>query len=189
MTSEIPVQESELVVRCQKGDLSAFEELFYRYQSDAYNIAYGLMGNVEDAKDMTQEAFVRAYEKIHQFQRRSSFRTWIAKITTNLCLDELRKRQRRRTESLEAHPDALRKPTHDPSALERLLQQERVEKLQQILHGLPEKYRVILVLRDIQGYSYEEIAQILGCSLGRVKSRLHEARQELKHRCLKSDVF
>ncbi len=189
MTRHPQCNESDLVERSQKGDVTAFEELFHRHQSDAYHVAYGIMGNVEDAKDMTQEAFVRAYEGISKFKRQASFRTWISRITTNLCLDEIRKRKRRRTESIEEHPVLEMKPIQDSSALEKLLKDEQLEILQQVLGILPEKYRVLILLRDIQGHSYQEIADIVGCSLGRVKSRLHEARQELKRLCVKQQLL
>ena len=173
-------EDLELVTRSQTGDTSAFEQLFRRYQSDVYQTAYAFMGNTDDAQDMTQEAVVRAYQSLRKFRQESSFRTWITRIVTNLCLDELRKRKRRRTESLDGNPVIQQKVVTQASALDSLIEAEKHEQLQSMLTLLPEKYKALIVLRDVQGYSYNEIADILGCSLGRVKSRLHEARQELK---------
>lgn len=180
VSEHAPSQDLELVSRSQKGDTTAFEALFNTYQSDVYRTAYGMMGNVEDAKDMTQEAFVRAYKNIRKFKKQASFRTWITRITTNLCLDELRKRKRRGTESIEENPVAEYQMASSATALDGLIDEEQRALLQKMLDVLPEKYRTLIVLRDVQGLSYAEISDILGCSLGRVKSRLHEARQELR---------
>lgn len=178
--------EKLLVAKSKKGDVAAFEELISGYEKKAYNIAYRMMGNEEDAKDMAQEAFIKIYKSIKNFREESSFSTWLYRIVTNVCLDEIRKRKRNETVPLEisiqnddgaAHIElGADKETPDDIY-------ERIEKRQLIfnaINSLSEDYKTVIVLRDVQGFGYEEIASMLNCSLGTIKSRINRARNALK---------
>ncbi|MEA4960515.1 RNA polymerase sigma factor [Lutispora sp.] len=180
--------ESErlLVDKSKKGNLDAFEELISAYEKKAYNIAYRMMGNEEDAKDMAQEAFIKIYKSIQNFREESSFSTWLYRIVTNVCLDELRKRKNNRQVPLELNIE-----TDKGSAIVELSAEketpediyERVEKrqlIQNAISSLGDDYKTVIILRDIQGFGYEEIASMLNCSLGTIKSRINRARNQLK---------
>lgn len=178
--------EKLLVAKSKKGDIAAFEELISAYEKRAYNIAYRMMANEEDAKDMAQEAFIKIYKSIKNFREESSFSTWLYRIVTNVCLDEIRKRKRNNTLPLEINIESDKGAAHieigaDKETPEDIF--ERIEKRQLILNAinsLNEDYKTVIVLRDIQGFGYEEIASMLSCSLGTVKSRINRARNALK---------
>lgn len=177
-----------LVERAKRGDVEAFEQLISQYEKKVVNTAYRLTGNIEDAMDVAQEAFIRAYSSIPEFRGDSSFATWLFRIVHNACLDELRKRKRQRITSLDEPVQssdgemerqlAVANSSDGPEeALERVEVQRAV---QESINALDEEYRIVVVMRDIQGYSYNEIAETLGINLGTVKSRLNRARNALK---------
>jgi RNA polymerase sigma-70 factor, ECF subfamily len=177
-----------LVERAKRGDVAAFEQLISQYERKVYTIAYRLTGNYEDASDVAQEAFIRAYSSIPEFRGDSSFATWLFRIVNNACLDELRKRKRQWVTSLDERLElgdgevdrqvAVANAEEGPEqVLERIELQRTV---QESIKSLDEEYRVVILMRDIQGYSYNEIAASLGINLGTVKSRLNRARQALK---------
>lgn len=177
-----------LVERAKRGDVEAFEQLISQYEKKVVNTAYRLTGNIEDAMDVAQEAFIRAYSSIPEFRGDSSFATWLFRIVHNACLDELRKRKRQRVTSLDEPVQssdgemerqlAVANSSDGPEeALERVEVQRAV---QESINALDEEYRIVIVMRDIQGYSYNEIAETLGINLGTVKSRLNRARNALK---------
>jgi RNA polymerase sigma-70 factor (ECF subfamily) len=177
-----------LVERAKRGDVEAFEQLISQHQKTVYNIAYRLTGNHEDASDVAQEAFVRAYSSLAEFRGDSSFATWLYRIVNNACLDELRKRRRQRVtyidEALTMDDGEMSRQIADTAdgpeqALERVEIQRAV---QESINSLDPEYRVVLVMREIQGYSYQEIADALGINLGTVKSRLNRARHALKEK-------
>lgn len=177
-----------LVERAKRGDVEAFEQLISQHQKTVYNIAYRLTGNHEDASDVAQEAFIRAYSSLAEFRGDSSFATWLYRIVNNACLDELRKRKRQRVtyidESVTMDDGEMSRQLADTAdgpeqALERVEIQRAV---QDSIKSLDDEYRVVLVMRDIQGYSYNEIADALGINLGTVKSRLNRARHALKEK-------
>jgi len=171
------MEDADLVQLCQKGDMDAFGQLFNRHQKQVYNISFRMMGNREDASDITQEIFVRAYQKIGKYNFKSSFATWLYRLATNFCIDELRKRKR----DVNAMPldEAISEVnSNTPEDIAILNDTER--QVWDALNSLKEKERAILILKDIEGLSYNEIAEVFECSLGRVKSRIHEARQKLK---------
>ena len=177
-----------LVERAKRGDVEAFEQLIGQHQKTVYNIAYRLTGNHEDASDVAQEAFIRAYSSLAEFRGDSSFATWLYRIVNNACLDELRKRKRQRLtyidESVTMDDGEMSRQIADTAdgpeqALERVEIQRAV---QESISTLDDEYRVVLVMRDIQGYSYNEIAESLGINLGTVKSRLNRARNALKEK-------
>lgn len=181
-------QEDELVARSRDGDIDAFEELVSRYERKIYTIAYRLIGNYDDADDLTQEAFLRAFKSIKNFRGEASFQTWMCRIVTNVCRDEMRKRKRVVFESLDETitlcDGEVQKQiaSSEPGPSELYERKEAQETIQKYINSLSPDFRVALVLRDIQGYSYEEIAQQLQCSLGTVKSRISRARNNLKNK-------
>ncbi|MFQ6040069.1 MAG: RNA polymerase sigma factor [Candidatus Poribacteria bacterium] len=175
-------EERVLIQRCQQGDRDAYEQLFLRYKDAVYNVAYGMLSNTEDAQDMTQEVFLRVFEKISQFRFKSSFSTWLYRIAVNICLDERRKRQKRHANAAELTERYKRMRPSVNTPEDELLKKERQSQLQQAFANLKEAHRTILVLREMEGLSYDELAKVLKCSTGRVKSRLHEARMELRQK-------
>lgn len=182
--------EKKLVERSQNGDINAFEELVCLNERKIYTIAYRMLGNTEDASDICQEAFLRAFASINKFRGEASFSTWVTRIVTNLCRDELRKRQRTKLESLDERiiigDSEIDKQLPDlkPGPEESYESREFQERIQNIINTLTPEFRMALVLRDIYGYSYDEIAGQLECSLGTVKSRINRARKHLKDRLM-----
>jgi RNA polymerase sigma-70 factor (ECF subfamily) len=144
------------------------------------------MGNHEDANDLAQEAFLRAFQSIGNFRGEASFLTWMCRIVTNLCRDELRKKYRTQIESLDEEitlgEGEVKKQvaSSEPGPAELYEKKELQEKIQELINTLSPEFRLALVLRDIQGFTYEEIAEQLECSLGTVKSRINRARKYLK---------
>lgn len=180
--------EKLLIKKSKSGDVEAFEQLIFDYQKKAYNIALRIMGNQEDAKDMCQEAFIRIFKSIEGFKEQSSFSTWMYRIVTNVCLDEIRKKKKNDTVSLDNTFETQNGEVHFETASDEDTPEEafiRTEKRRIILkeiNSLSEEYKTAIVLRDIQGFSYEEIANILCCSIGTVKSRINRGRNILKNR-------
>lgn len=166
------------------GDLSAFDELVRRYERKIYGLAYQFMGNHADAGDLAQDTFIRMYQALGTFRGEASFSTWLYRIAANICRDELRKQQRRKVVSLEDTPEIF--PAAIPttqsycSPEEAFAQRELQSMVQSCMNELSDGHRLILVLREINGLSYEEISQVLQCSMGTVKSRISRARNLLK---------
>jgi RNA polymerase sigma-70 factor (ECF subfamily) len=183
------MDEAALIQMAQAGDLDAFNRLVLNYQNALYNQAMRMLSEPEAAEDSTQDAFIIAYRKIHTY-RGGSFRAWLLRIITNLCYDELRRRKRRPTTALEPisqedeeieSPYWLTDPSESPeSAAER---SELSQALQNCLSGLPDDFRAIVILVDIQGLDYTEAAESMDSPLGTVKSRLARARTRLRE-CL-----
>lgn len=182
--------EEQLLTRSLQGDNEAFEELVIKYQNKVYTLAYRYMGNEEDAYDMAQESLLKAYRSLSTFKGKSSFSTWIYRITTNVCLDELRRRKRRIASlSLDERlatreGDEVEKEIVDPAPTADAVyeQREYSQYIQTILNRLRPEHRAILILRDMMDFSYTEIADILQCSVGTVKSRLSRARLVFKEK-------
>lgn len=188
--------EQLLVERSKNGDISAFEMLVETYQKKVFNLAYRIIGNYDDANDLAQEAFIRIFRSISGFKGQSSFSTWIYRITTNVCLDEIRKRKNKLVQSLDediqTDDGEMQRQimSDDPLPDEILEKQELRAVINDSLEELKEEYRIIITLRDIQGMSYEEIAKALDCPTGTVKSRINRARQALKNVLLtKKELF
>ena len=181
----MPLTDHSLVERCRANDDAAFGEVVTRYKAKIYNYVYRMTGSSEDAEDLTQEVFIRMYTSIDSFRGQSSLNTWLFRIAGNLCIDRFR-RSKNRTPAFsldEPVSDDIR--THEVAdetyAPHRLLENvEMAEQIQAALAKLPEKLRATLLLHDIEGLPYEEIAQIAGCPLGTVKSRLFNARMQLR---------
>ena len=178
--------EKNLLDRAKKGDVEAFERLVEGYQKKAFNIAYRMMGNYDDANDLAQEAFIRVYKSIGNFKEESSFSTWIYRIVTNVCLDELRKRKNRNVVSIDEDvklddSEVKRQIESDGPTPEELVERNELKRVVgEAIKELSEEHRLVILLRDIQGFSYEEIARIVKCPEGTVKSRINRARQALK---------
>ena len=180
------MDETILIQKSQRGDMDAFEQLLLRYEKKVYTIAYKYMGNAEDASDLAQEAMIKVYQSIGTFRGEYSFGTWIGRITANKCLDELRKRKKLQTTSLDEELELEEGSVQKEIVSERdtpeqhTIRQETVHYVQQKLQQMKEEYRMVLVLRELEGHSYEDIADMLNCSLGTVKSRISRARNYLK---------
>ena len=180
--------DKNLVILAQNGDHNAFRQLVERYQRKVYSVAYSMVRNPDDAMDLSQEAFVKAYRNLKGFQGQSSFYTWIYRITVNLGIDHLRKAGRYHTVD---YDDRIGREGDDdggellPSKLgtspsKALMRKELVDKMQEALEQLSPNHRTILILREIEGMSYEEMAEILDISKGTVMSRLHHARKNMQ---------
>lgn len=177
------MDEQALIEAARKGDARAFNQLVMLYQSMAYNVAYRILGNGDAAADATQDAFISAFKAMRKF-RGGSFKAWILRIVTNACYDQLRSKQRRPTDSLDDLPVEQDHVTylHDESEQpdEYVERRELNLVIQRGILALPPEQRVVLVLSDVQGLSYDEIVQATGLSLGTVKSRLSRGRAKLR---------
>ena len=177
-------EEYAVIRRVCAGDTDAFEALVTAYQKQVYNLALRTVGNEEDAADMTQEAFLRAYRSLGSFRGDSKFSVWLYRLTTNICIDFLRTRGRRPTVSLTAadedeEPQELDVADDRFDPVQSLERAELRRAVQRGLASLPEDYRRILMLRELSGLSYAEIGQVLRLEEGTVKSRLFRARKKL----------
>ena len=180
-TEELDIaQERELVLRCQKGDVDAMGTLVIRYQHWVYNIAYGILGHHQDAQDVAQDAFLSVWENIGKFEFRSQFSTWLYRIVKNKCFNHIDQHQRRKTDPTEIDDSQPWVPLDTATPEDAALRSEEKDIVHNALAKLKDSYREILVLRELRELRYEEISEILSCTLGRVKSRLHEARKALK---------
>lgn len=188
-------EEELLVAKARRGDTAAFESLVAQYEKKVYNLAYRLTSNHDDASDIAQEAFIRVYTSLAGFKGDSSFATWLTRIVYNVCYDELRKRKRQRTTSLDEpatiEDETIERQVADSAdgPAEELERKETRAMVQQGIMSLDETYRAVIVLRDLQGYTYEEIARITGLELGTVKSRLNRARHQLKEKFSRLELF
>jgi RNA polymerase sigma-70 factor (ECF subfamily) len=167
--------EVALLRRCQERDERAFRELVERYQRRTYWIAYNMLNNYDTAKEVSQEAFVRVFRNIARFDVRRNFYTWLYQIVVNLSIDHLRKASHGRAVDLDEMGGLADPGPRDPAAAgERTELRRRVHRA---LDRLPPKYKAVLTLRDIQGFSCEEIGEIVGCTNATVRWRLHRARK------------
>ena len=185
------MEESQLIRRATEGDASAFNTLLGQHERRMYAVALRMCGNAEDAQDCLQEAMLRVYRAISGFKGQSSFATWVYRITMNTCLDELRKRKNRPGTSLDNLVDSGWSPTDEDDTPERhALRGEVRSSLQAFIRELPEDMRAAIVLRDIEGYAYEEIAQMLDTNVGTIKSRISRGREKLREKIkLKAELF
>lgn len=176
--------EKELIEKCKKNDRSAFNTLVQTYQSKIINLAYGMLSNQEDACDAAQEVFIRVYRGIFKFEQKSSFSTWIYRITVNVCNDILRKRTRTApTVSIYQDSDEehiIELPDDKPTPSEHLEMTETQLLVKNALNALSDEYRTVITLYDLEGLSYDEISSVLNCPIGTIKSRLNRARKMLR---------
>ncbi|QTL97743.1 sigma-70 family RNA polymerase sigma factor [Iocasia frigidifontis] len=183
----VEISDKELIKKFRNNDESAFEELVLRYQKKVYNTVLRMLSNLDDASDITQEIFIKVYQNLEKFKGQSSFSTWLFSIAGNHCRDELRKRQKELKHSSLDSIAEERKETERVSdnnsnyqPEERSIQNEQFRDIEIALSKLSIEYRESLVLRDIQGFTYDEISKILGLPAGTVKSRLSRARRKLR---------
>jgi RNA polymerase sigma factor (sigma-70 family) len=178
-------EERRLVETAQRGDVESFNALVRLYEGRLYNLCYRMLGDADSAADAAQDAFLSAFRNLRSF-RGGSFRSWILRIATNTCYDVLRARKRRPTTSLDIETDGgedsapLQIADSAESPDDFALRRELAAAIQQGLATLPEEQRIILILSDIQGLAYEEIADITDTNLGTVKSRLSRGRARLR---------
>ena len=180
------VDESVLVKRAREGDLSAYDDLVRRYQERIYATIYHITANHEDANDLAQEAFIKAYQALKSFKGGSSFYTWVYRIAVNKTINFLKQRRNKAQMSLD---DLDFNAEHDPDLVALISDKtprreaglaELQEKLNSAMQRLSEPHRLVVTLHDVQGLSHEEIADIMGCNIGTVRSRLFYARQQLQ---------
>ena len=187
--------ENEIITRCKRGDREAFNELVLKYQTQVFNIAYGMLSDYDDASDAAQEVFIKVYRSIASFRGQSSFTTWLYRICANVCNDALRKRQRRGVNvSIDAEEDekgaAAELASEMPTPEESVEMSERQRAVREAIASLSDEYREVIVLADIRGLSYDETADVLNCPVGTVKSRLNRARAALRKKLLdKRELF
>lgn len=186
----IPLEDVELIERVRNGETEAYGVLVRKYQDRVFNACWRICGNLEDARDLTQEAFLKALENLPKFRHESGFYTWIFRVAVNLALTHRRSSKRRRTISLDAVSGAA---GTQAESLARRLESDSTEEgpdhsvaeaelqghMVRALNALEDDYRAVIVLRDIEGFDYSEIAEILYVPTGTVKSRLHRARAAL----------
>jgi len=183
---------SDLIVRCQTGNREAFDELIARYQRYVFNLVYQHLGDIDDIDDVAQEVFVRIYKFIRKYRGQASLESWIYKIVLNYCRTHARRRsslarlfvpisttkhdEERSFELLDALPD------HSYNPEKTIEQRKIVQEIMEAVRALPEIYRNILIMREVNELSYEEIAEILGISIGTVKSRISRARDLVRQK-------
>lgn len=178
--------DEELVLKSQKGDVHAFEELVERYHGKIYGLTYNMTSNREDAEDLTQEVFVKAFEALPKFRGKSSFYTWLYRIAVNKTINYRKKRNRKRALSLDQFDqdiktdDVYHELTTKGSPLRNMSLSELQIKLNEALQNLSEKHRTVVVMHDMQGIPHDEIAKVVGASVGTVRSRLFYARRQMQ---------
>jgi RNA polymerase sigma-70 factor (ECF subfamily) len=184
---------ARLFTGVSRNDRKEFDSLVGRFHRQAYNVAYRMTGNHADAEDLTQESFLRAYRFFDRYNRDMPFENWLFRIMSRVFVDELRKRPKYKTTSLDqplnnpASGDAdvmLEIPDFDSNPANMVLSDALDERLQRSLDSLPDEFRMAVILADVEGLSYEEIAETMNCSLGTVRSRLHRGRKLLRKRML-----
>jgi RNA polymerase sigma-70 factor (ECF subfamily) len=182
----VPVEEVVLVQRAREGDLQAYDDLVRRYQERIYATVYHMTSNHEDANDLAQEAFIKAFQALKTFKGGSSFYTWVYRIAVNKTINFLKQRKNKTQMSLD---DLDFNAEHDPDLVALISEKtprrevnlaELQEKLNEAMQKLSEPHRLVVTLHDVQGMSHEEIAKIVGCNIGTVRSRLFYARQQLQ---------
>lgn len=181
------MDEEKLIAQAQQGDVAAYNRLVLHYQDIVYSVALRIMKDPTSAEDATQEAFISAYKALKRF-RGGSFKSWLLRIVTNACYDELRWRKRRPQSSLDAITDEIESPSfmadNSVGPEERQQQVELIDAVERCLEELPDEQRIAAVLCDVEGRDYKEIADIMSTSLGTVKSRISRARSKLRD-CLR----
>lgn len=184
----------EKLVECvKKGNVDAFEDIVKRYENKVYGIIFHMMKNQNEVEDLAQEVFLKVYKNLDKFKGESSLYTWIYKITVNLCLDELKKRKNviYLDEKITVGDGEIDKelPSNERSQEEQYEDKELKKNLHRCINKLPDKQKMMIVLRDIKGFSYDEIAEITNNKIGTVKSQINRARLKLKELLDKEGTF
>lgn len=189
------VSDEDLMLECRKGDMSAFELLVRRYQNALVNYIYYIINDYHRAEDLAQETFLRVYKSASRYEPKASFKSWLYTIATNLSRNEIRNRTRRKTYYLEDMVDEDEDVYHSEYMVDTRFQpdilyekKERQQLIRKTLNQLPENQRLALTLVTYQELSYEEISEILNCSVGAVKSLIHRARQNMKKLLIKVGI-
>src|SRR5260221_13548043 len=178
------VSDKALVRKAQRGDMPAFEELVLRHRDKIFARAFSMMRNEDEALDLSQEAWVKGWQRLKQFQGESSFVTWMTRIVINLCLDQLRKQKRQRAESIEQLDEELggverQMPAVTVNPTEGLERSELRARIDRALNQLSYEHRTLLILHEFEDLEYKEIAKRMECSIGTVMSRLFYARRKM----------
>lgn len=166
-----------LLHHAQQGNTAAFGELVRRYQNAVFSVCYRLRGNRQEAEDMSQQTFIRAYERLHTFEAERPFLPWIRRVATNVCLNAMERRQPEPVDVETLEPGLPAPPTVDPA--QKVAEQQRVERLYAAVLALPPAYRAVIELRHFQELSYEEVSELLNLPLNTIKSHLFRARKLL----------
>jgi RNA polymerase sigma-70 factor (ECF subfamily) len=193
--AQVDVSELELVKRCQAGETEAFDELVTRYRTRIFAMIYNMVHNEQDAWDLAQDSFVKAWKSIKRFRGRSSFYTWIYRIVMNVTIDWLRKKQVKGAgaefddsiQLKEIDPASKTVPKADPLPHERMERTEIRARIDNAIAQLSPDHRAVILMKEIESMQYHEIAETLGCSIGTVMSRLFYARKRLQN--LLKDVY
>jgi RNA polymerase sigma-70 factor (ECF subfamily) len=178
------LSDEALVKSAQRGDMVAFEEMVARHRDKIYARAFSLMRNEDEALDLSQEAWIKGWQRLKQFHGDSSFVTWMTRIVINLCLDQLRKQKRHRTESIEQMDEESggverQMPVVVTNPTERLERGELRQRIDRALAQLSVEHRTVLILHEFEELEYKQIAKVMGCSIGTVMSRLFYARRKM----------
>ena len=176
-TSDTKLNDAALVARARAGDRRAFPELLRRHEDAVYRVCYRILGNREDAKDATQEAFIRVYDRLDTFEGRSAFRTWLLRLSVNVSLNL---RKKRGDDVQELPPERLLGADLEPGPEERAVTSEQLEWLQKALGHLDDNHRAAVVLRDLEGLSYAEISEVLDVPEGTARVWAYRGRRRLK---------
>ncbi|PJF39962.1 MAG: sigma-70 family RNA polymerase sigma factor [Chloroflexi bacterium] len=176
--------EQDLITSAQGGDLNAFNALVLRYQDNVYGVTYRIMGEADSAADTAQDTFITAFRRLETY-RGGNFKAWLLRIATNTCYDELRRRKRRPADALDDlpgadHADGPPLPSYDPSPEQHVQQHELQRIIENCIKALRDEQRLVIILRDIEGLSYDEVAASAGVPAGTVKSRLSRARASMR---------
>ena len=181
------VDDQTLILQCRAGDQAAFRELVKRYQQKAYGIALSMLRNADDAMDVTQEAFIKVHRYLDNFKGSSSFYTWLYRITVNLCIDHIRKNKKAQTVEYEDamdHDEAqggeLLPSTMDMDPARNLDRRELRELIDRALERLSPTHRAVILMREVEGLSYREMAEVMEVSMGTIMSRLFHARRRMQ---------
>jgi RNA polymerase sigma-70 factor (ECF subfamily) len=181
--------DAALMLRVKQGDTAAFTELVEKYKQPVMNLIFRIVRDATEAEDLAQNVFVQVYKSARRYKVSAKFSTWLFTIARNLCLNEIRRRSRHPAESMDApHPEQEDQPLHQfedqktASPPDSLLHGELAEKIEQVLAGLPENQRTAILLCRQEELSYEEIADVIGCSISATKSLIHRGRETLKEK-------
>jgi RNA polymerase sigma-70 factor, ECF subfamily len=193
--AQVDVSELDLVKQCQTGNTEAFDQLVTRYRTRVFAMIYNMVHNEQDAWDLAQDSFVKAWKSIRRFRGRSSFYTWIYRIVMNVTIDWLRKKQVKGAgaefndaiQLKEIEPASRTLPKADPLPHERMEQSEIRARINNAIAQLSPEHRAVILMKEIEEMQYHEIAEALGCSIGTVMSRLFYARKKLQN--LLKDVY
>jgi len=192
--TEAEPDDFDLVKRCQKGEAVAFDELVTKYRSKVFSMIYGMVQNEQDAWDLAQDGFLKAWRSIHRFKGQSSFYTWLYRIMTNVTIDALRRKNFRsdtefddRVAPIAVEPGSRTTPSSVPLPDLTMERAEVRQRIESAISKLSPEHRAVIVMKEIQELQYNEIAEILGCSIGTVMSRLFYARKKLQ--TLLKDVY